>query len=348
MNKLDRQARSQILHLLCEGQSIRAITRITGASKNTVAKLLLEVGRATSAYQDRVFRNLTCKRVQVDEIWTFTYAKQANVPTAKSAPKDAGDTWTWTALDADTKLLISWSVGDRSTETAIGFLDEVRNRLSGRFQLTSDGYRPYLEAVATVFGDDVDYSQLVKLYGPAPEAERRYSPPVCVGARKHKVVGNPDPAHVSTSYAERHNLTMRMHMRRFTRLTNAFSKKVENHVAAVSLHSLYYNFVRVHKTLKVSPAMAAGVTDRLWEIGDLVAMLEAWEAKEKRDAKPIFEILEWKVGGGWYVKETLPNAGPENIPGFKSKVEALRWLRYDSVAWLQARRRALEKKEAAS
>jgi hypothetical protein len=202
--------------------------------------------------------------------------------------------------------------------------------------------------VATVFGDEVDYSQLVKLYGPAPEAERRYSPPVCVGARKHKVVGNPDPKHVSTSYAERHNLTMRMHMRRFTRLTNAFSKKVENHVAAVSLHSFYYNFIKLHKTLKVSPAMAAGVTDRLWEISDLVAMLEAWEAKEKREAKPVFEIMEWKIGGGFYLKATLPNYEPENITGFATRNAALLWIRNDSAAWLLARRRMLEKKGAAN
>jgi IS1 family transposase len=345
MNKLAKEDRARILHLLCEGQSIRAITRLTGASKNTVAKLLLDVGRATSAYQDRVFCDLKSKRVQVDEIWTFTYAKEANVARAKAAPQDAGDTWTWTAIDADTKLLISWFVGDRSTETAVCFLDDVRNRLAGRVQLTSDGHRPYLEAVNTVFGDEVDYSQLVKIYGHEPGGERRYSPPVCIGCRKRKVVGNPDPAHVSTSFAERHNLTMRMHMRRFTRLTNAFSKKVENHVAAVSLHSFYYNFIRIHKTLKTSPAMAAGVTERLWEISDLVEMVESFEVKEKRDAKPIFEVMEWKIGGGWYVKATLPNAEPENITSFATKNDALKWLRYESAAWLHSRR--LEKKEAA-
>jgi len=338
MNKLAKEDRARILHLLCEGQAIRAITRLTGASKNTVAKLLINVGRAASAYQDRVFRNLNSKRVQVDEIWTFTYAKQANVAKAKAAPEWSGDTWTWTAIDADTKLLISWFVGSRDTESAMLFLDEVRNRLADRVQLTSDGHKAYLEAVATVFGDEVDYSQLVKLYGPSPEAERRYSPPVCIGARKQKVVGNPDPAHVSTSYAERHNLTMRMHMRRFTRLTNAFSKKVENHVAAVSLHSFYYNFVRIHKTLKVSPAMAAGVTDRLWEISDLVEMLESFEAKERRDSRPVFEILEWKVGGGWYVKATLPSGEPENISGFETRNDAVRWVRNESAAWLHTRR----------
>jgi IS1 family transposase len=348
MNKLTQEARSKILHLLCEGQSIRAIERLTGVGKRAVTKLLVDAGRAAAAYQDRVFRNLNSKRVQVDEIWTFTYAKQANVPTAKAAPEQAGDTWTWTALDADTKLLISWWVGSRDTETAVCFLDEVRNRLAGRVQLTSDGFRPYLEAVNTVFGKEVDYSQLVKLYGPSPEGERRYSPPVCIGCRKRKVVGNPDPAHVSTSFAERHNLTMRMHMRRFTRLTNAFSKKVENHVAAVSLHSMYYNFVRVHKTLKISPAMAAGVSDRLWEISDLVAMLEAWEAKEKREAKPVFEVMEWKIGGGFYVKATLPNVAPENITGFATRNDAVGWVRNESGAWLHARRHAQEKKEAAN
>jgi IS1 family transposase len=347
MNQMSKEQRAKILHLLCEGQSIRAIMRLTGADKRPITKLLIDAGRAAAAYQDRVFRNLTCKRVQVDEIWTFTYAKQANVPTAKAAPQQAGDTWTWTALDADTKLLISWWVGSRDTETAVCFLDEVRNRLAGRFQLTSDGYKPYLEAVATVFGKEIDYSQLVKLYGPSSEGERRYSPPVCIGCRKRKIVGKPDPKHVSTSYAERHNLTMRMHMRRFTRLTNAFSKKVENHIAAVSLHSMYYNFVRVHKTLKISPAMAAAVTDRLWEISDLVAMLEAWETKEKRDAKPVFEVMEWKIGGGFYVKATLPNAEPENITGFVTRNDATRWVRYESKLWSYEHRAIQSEKKQA-
>ncbi|MCC6946307.1 MAG: DDE-type integrase/transposase/recombinase [Bradyrhizobiaceae bacterium] len=338
MNRLSKEGRAQILHLLCEGQSIRAITRLTGASKNTVAKLLIDAGRACSAYQDRVLRNLTSKRVQVDEIWSFTYAKQANVKKAKAAPEGAGDIWTWTAIDADTKLLINWLAGSRDTDTALLFLNDLRSRVEGRFQLTSDGWRAYTEAVDTIFGDDVDYAMLVKIYGPASGGSGRYSPPECIGARKMPRVGNPDEKAISTSFAERHNLTMRMHIRRFTRLTNAFSKKVENHIAAVSLHSFYYNFVRVHKTLKTSPAMAAGVTDRLWEIGDLVDLLDAWEAKEKRDAAPIFEVCEWKIGGGFYVRATLPGQEPERIEGFATEAEAARWIRNESKPWIFSRR----------
>jgi len=277
MNKLDAKARAQILHLLCEGQSIRAVTRLTGASKNTVSKLAVDAGRACAAYQDRVLRNLPCKRVQVDEIWSFVYAKNDNVASAKAAPEYAGDVWTWTAICADTKLIATFAVGGRDTQTAIEFIDDLRERLANRIQLTSDGHRPYLTAVDRVFGADVDYAMLVKIYGSDPVVEKRYSPAKCIGAKRERVIGNPDPAHVSTSYAERHNLTMRMHTRRFTRLTNAFSKKVENHAAAIALHCMYYNFVRIHQTLKVTPAMAAGVTDRLWEMSDLVGVLEAWE-----------------------------------------------------------------------
>lgn len=338
MNKLAQKDRARILHLLCEGQSIRAITRLTGASKNTVIKLLVNAGRICSAYQDRVLRNLKSKRVQVDEIWSFAYAKQANVARAKAAPEKAGDVWTWTAIDADTKLLISWYVGDRDTESALHFLDDLKGRVAERVQLTSDGWRSYEVAVGTIFGDQIDYAMLVKIYGPSGEGERRYSPPVCLGAKKSKRIGSPDPKAISTSYVERHNLTMRMHMRRFTRLTNAFSKKAENHAAAVSLHAFYYNFVRLHKTLKVTPAMAAGVTDRLWEMTDLVEMLEAWETKEKRDAKPIFEVLEWKIGGGFYVRATLPDREPGRIEGFKSEAEAERWIRNESIVWLHAQR----------
>ena len=279
MNKLDREARSRILHLLCEGSSIRAITRLTGASKNTVIKLVVDAGKAASWYQDRVFRNLTCKRVQVDEIWNFVYAKQKNVPTAKAAPADAGDVWTWTAIDADTKIMPSWFVGGRDSDSAMIFMDDLAARLANRVQLTSDGHRAYLEAVEGAFGADVDYAQLVKLYGATSEsAKGRYSPAECIGARKERIEGNPDPKHISTSFSERSNLTMRMHTRRFTRLTNAFSKKVENHAHAVALHMMYYNFVRVHQTLRVTPAMAAGVTKRLWEMSDVVEVLEAWES----------------------------------------------------------------------
>jgi IS1 family transposase len=281
MNKLDTKTRSQILHMLCEGQSIRAITRVMGMSKNTVAKLLSDAGAICAEYQDRALRNLTSKRVQVDEIWSFTYAKQKNVATAKAAPEGAGDTWTWTAIDADTKLVMSWLVGGRDSEYAMAFIDDLSRRLANRVQLTSDGHRAYLEAVEGAFGGDVDYAMLVKIYGTSPDsAKGRYSPAECTGARKETIEGNPDPKHVSTSFAERQNLTMRMHMRRFTRLTNGFSKKVEAHANAVALHFMYYNFVRIHKTLRVTPAMAAGVTDKLWEIADIVALIEAKEAEK--------------------------------------------------------------------
>jgi IS1 family transposase len=279
MNKLSREDRARILHLLCEGSSIRAITRLTGANKNTVIKLVVDAGKAASWYQDRVFRNLTCKRVQVDEIWNFVYAKQKNVATAKAAPANAGDVWTWTAIDAETKLMPSWFVGGRDSDSAIIFVDDLASRLANRVQLTSDGHKAYLEAVEGAFGADIDYAQLVKLYDAPPEGEKRYSPAECIGARKVPIEGSPDPKHISTSFVERSNLTVRMHARRFTRLTNAFSKKVENHAHAVALHMMYYNFVRVHQTLRMTPAMAAGVTKRLWEMSDVVDMLEAWEAK---------------------------------------------------------------------
>jgi IS1 family transposase len=280
MHKLPSQDRASILHLLCEGQSIRAVTRLTGASKNTILKLLIDAGKACHAYHDAHVRNVKARRVQVDEIWSFTYAKEKNVATAKAAPVDAGDTWTWTAIEADTKLIVSYFVGGRDGECAMWFMDDLRSRLANRVQLTSDGHRAYLEAVEGAFGGDIDYAQLVKIYGSAPEsAKGRYSPAECTGAHKQRIEGNPDPEHVSTSYAERNNLTMRMHMRRFTRLTNAFSKKVENHAYAVALHMMYYNFVRIHSKLRVTPAMAAGVTDRLWEVADIVALVEAEEAK---------------------------------------------------------------------
>ncbi len=278
MKRLDKTDRARILHLLCEGMSIRAVARTTGASKTTITKLVVDAGMAAAWYQDRVFRNLTCKRIQVDEIWNFVYAKQKNVPTAKAAPEGAGDVWTWTAIDAETKLMPSWFVGGRDSDSAIIFMDDLASRLSNRVQLTSDGHKAYLEAVEGAFGADIDYAQLVKLYGPTSEsAKGRYSPAECTGARKFPVEGSPDPKYISTSFSERSNLTIRMHTRRFTRLTNAFSKKVENHAHAVALHMLYYNFVRIHQTVKTTPAMAAGVTKRLWEIDDMVNVLEAWE-----------------------------------------------------------------------
>lgn len=279
MNRLSTEDRARILHLLYEGMSIRAITRLTGASKNTVAKLLVDAGKACAAYHDAHVRNVAAKRVQVDEIWSVTYAKQKNVATAKEAPEGAGDTWTWTAIDADSKLVLSYLVGGRDAEYAMWFMDDLRDRLANRVQLTSDGHRAYLEAVEGAFGADVDYAQLVKIYGSAPGGEVHYSPAECTGIHKRRVAGSPDDAHVSTSYVERQNLTMRMHMRRFTRLTNVFSKKVENHAYAVALHFMYYNFVRIHKALRVTPAMAAGVADRLWEIADIAKLVEDAEGR---------------------------------------------------------------------
>jgi IS1 family transposase len=279
MNKLDHAERARILHLLCEGNSIRATTRLTGASKKAVSKLLVDAGQAAAWYQDRVFHNLTCRRIQVDEIWAFIYAKQKNVETAKAAPDGAGDVWTWTAIDAETKLIPSWFVGGRDAECASWFMNDLASRLANRVQLTSDGHKAYLEAVEGAFGADVDYAMLVKLYGASPEsAKGRYSPAECTGAIKTPIEGQPDPKHISTSYSERSNLTVRMHTRRFTRLTNAFSKKLENHAYSVALFAMYYNFVRIHRTLRTTPAMAANVTNRLWEIGDIVDVLEAWEA----------------------------------------------------------------------
>jgi hypothetical protein len=218
------------------------------------------------------------------------------------------------------------------------FVSDLKERLATRVQLTSDGHRPYLTAVDSVFGNDIDYAMLQKIYGAEPGGEKRYSPAKCIGAVKREITGNPDPKYISTSYAERQNLTMRMHMRRFTRLTNAFSKKIENHACAVALHSMYYNFVRLHQTLKVSPAMAAGVTDRLWEMVDVVDVLDAFEAKRKRGAKPIFEVVQWAIGRDWYVCATLTDGTVERIEGFATEGEAGRWVKNESVAWLHTQR----------
>lgn len=284
MNRLSSGERAQVLQLLCEGMSIRAVTRVTGASKGTVIKLLNDAGRALGLYQDEAFRNLSCKRVQVDEIWSFTYCKQKTVATAKAAPLECGDAWTWTAICADTKLVFSLLIGNRDAYHAREFMADVAARLNSRVQITSDGHRAYVAAVEGAFGMDVDYAQLVKQYGKPTYDPGRYSPPRLTGATRTRVQGNPDMAHASTSYVERQNLTMRMHMRRFTRLTNGFSKKLENHANAIALHFAYYNFVRIHQTLRMSPAMAAGVTDRLWEMADLVAIVEAADAKPNRPA----------------------------------------------------------------
>ncbi len=275
MNKLNPKTRKLIIRCLVEGQSVRSTARTADVSKNTVTKLLIDAGKACADYQDKASRDLPCERIQVDEIWSFIYAKEKNVSRAKSAPPEAGDVWTWTAICADTKLVPSWRVGDRSGMTAIEFMDDLRPRLANRVQLTSDGHKAYLEAVEGAFGGDVDYAELVNVYGDASDGEKRYSPPECVGARKRRFEGKPDPDHVSTSYVERNNLTMRMSMRRFTRLTNAFSKKIENHAHSVALHFMFYNFCRQHRSLDgISPAMGAGVTDRLWDIEDIVRLID--------------------------------------------------------------------------
>jgi IS1 family transposase len=267
--------------MLCEGSSMRSVSRVCDVSINTVWRLLVDGGKACAAFHDERVRGVKARRVQVDEIWSFTAAKQKNVATMKKSVDGAGDTWTWTAIEADSKLLITWLVGGRDSDYAIAFMDDLRSRLANHVQLTSDGHRAYLEAVEGAFGGDVDYAQLVKLYGAAPESMKgRYSPAECIGAHKQPIEGNPDPKHVSTSYAERQNLTMRMQMRRFTRLTNAFSKKFENHMHMVALYTVWYNYVKQHKSLKgISPAMAAGVSDTLWSVTDLAEMVDAFAPK---------------------------------------------------------------------
>ena len=284
MNKLPLAKRVQILSMLVEGSSMRSISRVTGVSINTVSKMLVDAGRACAAFHDEHVRNVKAAKVQCDEIWSFCYAKQKNVPTAKAAPDGAGDVWTWTALDSESKMILAYEIGDRTSATAIEFMDDLKSRLATRVQLTTDGHKAYLEAVEGAFGSDIDYAMLVKLYGEAPERgpERKYSPAVCKGAKKTRIEGNPDPKHVSTSHVERQNLSMRMGMRRFTRLTNGFSKKLENHLHALSLYFVHYNFCRVHKTLRTSPAMAAGVSETLHDMEWLAEMVDATLPKPGR------------------------------------------------------------------
>jgi IS1 family transposase len=276
VNKLPLAKRVQILAMLCEGSSMRSISRIADVSINTVSKLLVEAGEAALAIHDENVRDVKASRVQCDEIWSFCYAKAKNVSTAKATPDGAGDVWTWTAIDADSKLMVSYFVGDRGAESAMILMDDLRARLANRVQLTTDGHRAYLEAVEGAFGADVDYAQLVKLYGElgGNGPEKRYSPAECQGIQKRRVEGNPDIAHVSTSHVERMNLSIRMQNRRFTRLTNAFSKKLDNHIHALALYFAFYNFCRIHKSLKVTPAIAAGITDRLWSLEDIVAKID--------------------------------------------------------------------------
>lgn len=277
MNRLTTKDRASILSVLCEGMGINAACRITGASKNTVLKLLAEVGEACALYQDRVMNDLNLKRVECDEIWSFVGMKQRNVPDELAGSFGLGDVYTWTAIDADTKLVPCWHVGTRTVESARFFISDLAGRLASRVQLTTDGLKAYITAVEEAFGRDIDFAQLVKLYGnegQTKEDARRYSPAQCTGAEKKRVTGNPDMANVSTSYVERQNLTMRMHMRRFTRLINGFSKKLENHMHAISLYFMYYNFCKIHKTLRVTPAMEAGIADHIWDLEEVVMMAD--------------------------------------------------------------------------
>lgn len=282
MNKLPLQKRVQILSMLCEGSSMRSVSRVADVSINTVSKLLVEAGEACAAFHDQAVGDVKARRVQCDEIWSFVYAKQKNVAGAKRKDMAYGDVWTWTAIDADTKLIISWLVGGRDSDFAIALMDDLRGRLVDRVQLTTDGHKAYLEAVEGAFGGDIDYAMLVKLYGENPDKEKRYSPAECIGARKTPIEGKPDPDHISTSYAERSNLSMRTFMRRFTRLALGFSKKFENHCHMVALYTVWYNFVKMHKTLKMTPALAAGVADRLWSIEDIVSLIDVRAAKPNR------------------------------------------------------------------
>lgn len=284
MNKLTKEKRVQIVAALSEGMGINAVTRMTDVSKNTILKLLADLGTACAAYQDSAFQNLTCKKVQLDEIWSFCHAKAKNVPEAKRGLLGFGDVWTWVALDADTKLVPCWHVGRRDANAAYEFVADLASRLKNKVQLTTDGYRPYLEAVEDAFGGNVDYAMLVKLYGGEQTKQDaiKYSPAKYVGARKKAITGNPRGRDVSTSFVERQNLTMRCSIRRFTRLTNGFSKKFANHIAAISLHYMIYNFVKIHSSLRCTPAMAAGVTSKLWEIEDVIEMADAYLPKPKK------------------------------------------------------------------
>ncbi len=282
MNQLTPERRAAVIRCLVEGNSIRSTVRITGAAKNTVTKLLVELGHACMEYQDRVLREITAKRVQCDEIWAFVGCKEKNLPEEERGVLGRGDVWTWTAMDAETKLVISWQVGLRDPDTASTFIADLRDRLANRVQLTTDGLKLYLTAVEDAFGSEVDYAMLVKMYGiDATEGEKRYSPAVCTGVEVSRISGNPDRAHISTSYIERQNLTVRMSTRRFTRLTNAFSKKVQNHEAALALYFMWYNFGRPHQTLKTergyprTPAMVAGIADHVWSVEEIVKLLDS-------------------------------------------------------------------------
>jgi IS1 family transposase len=281
-NVLSTSKRVAIVSALCEGMSVRATGRMLDVSKDTVLKLMVDLGEACSRYMDETLRNLPCKRLQVDEIWGFCHAKAKNVPQDKKGIFGYGDIWAFTAIDADTKLVPSFLVGTRDTGCATEFMQDLAGRLSNRVQLTSDGHKMYLQATEDAFAGNVDYAMLQKVYGPMPDTDqRRYSPAECLGCEKRAITGNPDPKHVSTSYVERHNLTLRMSMRRYTRLTNGHSKKLRNHIAGLGLFLCFYNFCRIHRTLRVTPCMAAGVTSRVWSIEDLLALLPTPEGKKR-------------------------------------------------------------------
>jgi IS1 family transposase len=275
MNRLSLERRAAVVRCLVEGNSIRSTARIAGAAKNTVTKLLLDLGDACREYQDRTLRDLTCQRVQCDEVWSFVGCKEKTLPRERRGEFGVGDAWTWTAMDADTELMVCWLVGKREARDAYESVCELSSRLSNPVQLTTDGNSVYLTAVEDAFGSDIDYAMLVKVYGADTESEKRYSPPVCLAANPTPISGRPSPRYISTSFVERQNLTLRMGLRRSTRLTNAFSKKLENHACAVALHFMYYNFARVHQTLKTTPAVAAGVTDHVWSIEEIVGLLDS-------------------------------------------------------------------------
>jgi IS1 family transposase len=277
MNRLDTARRSQVIRCLLEGCSINSTVRMTGVSKNTILKLLVEIGSACSAFLDVAMRNLKCQKLQADEAWSFCYCKQRNMTPEIAEDRIAGDVWVWAAIDADTKVIPCWLLGKRDGGCATEFIQDLAGRLANRVQLTTDGLRVYVIAVLDAFGEDIDYAILHKIYGAEPTGEARYSPAKCVGCEEIRVLGGPDPRYISTSYIERQNLTMRMSMRRFTRLTNGFSKKIENHSAAVALYMMYYNFGRKHQTLGTTPAVKAGLTDHVWTVEEIVGLLEKME-----------------------------------------------------------------------
>lgn len=285
MNKLTHGQRVQAVSCLIEGCSIRATVRMTGIAKKTVMRLLREVGEVCESYQDLTLRNLRCRRIQVDELWGFNYCKAKNVtPDIAAKIPNAGDVWLWVAIDPESKLVPCWALGNRGADTAFGFIHDLKDRLANRVQLTSDGHRVYLEAVESAFGSEIDYAMLVKIFGRDQEPDTRYSPPECIGCQLAVISGNPNPKHISTSMVERQNWSVRTAMRRYTRLSNGFSRKIENHTAAVALNYFAYNFIKIHRSLRVTPAMAAGVTDRLWDVSDLVSLWESYEARGQRAA----------------------------------------------------------------